>query len=132
MLLPKEPRVSRSQLLTVQLRVDVTPADAEYDACTDYTIESIEPACSCRVEDFYRIWNPERSCDACWLEEVARCIGVQELLIPDLPVLDASRTIVLRGYMQSERFDSLEGADYEETFELESDPVVLSGHDHAP
>jgi hypothetical protein len=118
-----EPRLARSGLLTVLLRLEVTPGDARFDAYVEYVIESVEPACSCVALEL------ETMCDACWLQEAAQAVGIRELLIPLLAVPDVSHSLSVRGCMQSERIGSLEGDDYIESFVPVTIRVVPLPHD---
>jgi hypothetical protein len=69
------------------------------------------PDCACVVESF-------KLCDVGWLEEFVSCAGAFSLLegVDPLPL----GRLKLMGRLVTERFDGMEGTDYDEWFEVYS------------
>lgn len=99
------------------------PADERYDADRDCEVSNVDPPCpgqdSCALAG-------GRLCNACWLEELVKQVGIETVLLEDVEMPDTDCAVVLRGHMWSDyREDHWSGGwDGEEGFEVESVEVM--------
>lgn len=123
-LLPREPCLTRGELLSIVLERDVEAPDDENAwivvlACPGDVPKHLGSGylhahgCACVTED--------RLCDVGWLEEFVSCAGIYPLLEGNLALFiakgEAFHRLKLKGYMVSERFETMEGTDFDERFE---------------
>lgn len=123
-LIPREPCLTRGDLLSVVLERDDEAPDDEMAwivvlACSGNIPTHLGwgylhiPDCACTTE--------ERLCDVGWLEEFVSCAGTRPLVKAARPYLHKDtpfHRLYLRGYMVSERFETMEGTDFDERFEV--------------
>lgn len=117
-ILPLKNRLTKSRLLTVVLERD-PDCEGEWLVVEAYDAERLgearksrfhhAPDCACKEQG--------RLCDIGWLEEFVSCVGTKPLIRDANPPSVAS-TVQFNGRMVSERFESIEGVDYDERFEV--------------
>lgn len=91
--------------------------------------ETIDWACTSHAHD-RGVCNMRRLCDYCWLEhEISE--GGASMILGDNPEPDENTVLRIVGRLWSEKYESIDGTDYDAGFEIDSIHALKQETTHA-